>query len=120
MSLIDHPDHLPSCQTQVHNIYNVITEKLISYMPKIKQNQREMGLLIVDILCLLNSLYVDVCLTFPEVFASCLLYFQQGPDWTDAYVQIVSRLCHYVLPNCLCKRMGRYSLFILTLYPLVA
>lgn len=97
----------PSDSWHVHirNVYNVITEKLISYMPKIKQSQREMGLLIIDVLCFMNSAYQDICLTFPGVFATCLLYFHQTQDWKDAHEDIVSKLCHYILPNSLCKKI---------------
>lgn len=87
--------------THIRNIYNIITEKLISYLPKIKQSQKEMALLLTDILCLLSNLKSDTSLTFPEVFASCLLYFQPESVWSDVYNEVVGRLCHYVLPHCL-------------------
>ncbi len=91
-----------STTTHIRNIYNIITEKLITYLPKIKQSQKAMAFLLTDILSLLVALKIDnSCLTFPAVFASCLLYFEPESEWGDAYNEVVARLCHFVLPNCL-------------------
>ena len=95
-----------STSTHIRNIYNIITEKLISYLPKIKQSQKAMAFLLTDILSLLVALKIEnSCLTFPAVFASCLLYFEPESEWGDAYNEVVARLCHFVLPNCL----GEYA-----------
>ena len=94
-----------AANAHIRSIYNIVTEKLISYLPKIKQSQKAMAFLLVDILSLLSALKIDdACLTFPAVFASCLLYFKPETEWDDAYSEVVSRLCHFVLPNCLGKQ----------------
>lgn len=77
----------------------MVTEKLISFVPKVKQSQKAMALLLTDSLCLLSALNMDSCLTFPEVFASCLLYFQPEAEWGDLYHKVVAMLCRYILPS---------------------
>ena len=60
-----------------------------------------MGVLLLDVLCYVNALDDESRATFPEAFASCLLYFLPSPDWKGACDEIMSRLCRYVLPTSL-------------------
>lgn len=85
----------------MRNLYYFITEKLISYMSKIHNSKREMGELLIDVLCYISAVDYDNMATFPEVFASCLLYFLPSPDWERAADDVMNRLCRYVLPKCL-------------------
>ena len=70
-------------------------------MSKIHNSKREMGELLIDVLCYISAVDYDNMATFPEVFASCLLYFLPSPDWERAADEVMNRLCRYVLPKCL-------------------
>ena len=86
---------------ELRNLYYFVTENLIRYMAKIHNSKREMGELLLDVLCYINAVDYDNMSTFPEVFASCLLYFLPSPDWERAADDVMNRLCRYVLPRCL-------------------
>ena len=82
-------------------MYSLIVEKMLFYFKNIKQTRKEMGILILDILCLIVTLDSESRAMFPQVFASCLLFFKPAPDWKDASKDVMTRLCYYVLPKCL-------------------
>ena len=95
------PPLSPTFLTELRNLYYFITEKLISYMSRIHNSKREMGELLIDVLCYISAIDYDNMATFPEVFASCLLYFLPSSDWERAADEVLNRLCRYVLPKCL-------------------
>jgi len=45
-----------------------------------------MGLLVLDILCLIMTLDSDLCPIFPQSFGSCLLFFGSTMEWPSAWV----------------------------------
>ena len=61
----------------------------------------EMGVVLLDTLCCMLSTEEGSLFTFLVTFSSSLLHLP-CPEWPDACQEIVSRLCHYVLPSCLC------------------
>ena len=95
------PPLSPNFLNELRNLYYFITEKLISYMSRIHSFKREMGELLIDVLCYISAVDYDNMATFPEVFASCLLYFLPSPNWERAADEVLNRLCRYVLPKCL-------------------
>lgn len=87
--------------TYLHTTYNYIVEKLLFYFQNIRQARREMGILLLDVLCLIVTLDSESHAIFPQVFASCLLFFKPAPTWKDSTVEVMNRLCYYILPKCL-------------------
>ena len=83
--------------------YNFITEKILFYFKNIRQAKKDMGIMLLDVLCLIVTLDSECHTIFPQVFASCLLFFKPSSDWKDADVEVMNRLCYYVLPRCLGK-----------------
>lgn len=61
-----------------------------------------MGKLILDILCYLMALDPACPLSFPTIFASCLIYINNS-RWPSAVEVIISQLCYYALPLAICK-----------------
>lgn len=59
-----------------------------------------MGVLLLDILCYLMALEEGSLFSFLSTFSSVLLYLP-CPEWPLACQEVVSRLCHFVLPTCL-------------------
>jgi hypothetical protein len=74
--------------------------RLLSYMPHIKTNKQEMGTVVLDILCYLIAAEQGSLFSFLTSFSSSLLHLP-CPEWPQACQEIVSRLCHFVLPTCL-------------------
>ena len=91
----------PSGLIYLRSTYSLIVEKILFYFQNIKQSRREMGVLLMDVLCLIVTLDRDSRAVFPQVFGSCLLFFKPTPDWKDAGKEIMNRLCYYILPKCL-------------------
>ena len=57
-----------------------------------------MGQILLDILCYLMAVEDTSIVTFLSTFSSCLLYLPSR-EWPSASQEIVSRLCHYILPT---------------------
>ena len=62
----------------------------------------EMGVVLLDILCYLIAIEQGSLFSFLSSFSSSLLHLP-CPEWPQACQEIVSRLCHFVLPTCLGK-----------------
>ena len=60
----------------------------------------EIGTLLLDVLCYVMALERDSLAMFPSTFSSCLLYLP-SPENEGASEEVMTRLCHYVLPMCL-------------------
>ena len=88
----------------LNSTYNLITEKLLFYFQHIRQSRMEMGTLLLDVLCLIVTLDSESHSIFPQVFASCLLFFKPLSNWKDANKEVMNRLCYFVLPKCLGER----------------
>jgi hypothetical protein len=74
--------------------------RLLSYMPHIKTNKPEMCVLLLDILCYLLAVEKGSPYPFLLTFSSSLLHLS-CPEWPQASQEILSRLCHFILPTCL-------------------
>lgn len=104
-------------------LYSLAVEylpKLLSYMSFIKTSKpggcglwrsyriytvfgafhTDMGVLLLDILCYLMALEQGSLFSFLSTFSSVLLYLP-CPEWPQACQEVVTRLCHFVLPTCL-------------------
>ena len=60
----------------------------------------EMGVLLLDILCYLLAVEKGSPYPFLLTFSSSLLHLS-CPEWPQASQEILSRLCHFILPTCL-------------------
>lgn len=96
-------DISPLGRAFLHNMYNLIVEKLLFYFQNLRQARKRMGILLLDVLCLIVTLDSDLHSIFPQVFASCLLFFKPTSDWREASKEVMNRLCYYILPMCLGK-----------------
>jgi hypothetical protein len=75
--------------------------RLLSYMPQIRTNKPEVGAILLDSLCYLLAMETQGSLySFLLTFSSSLLHLP-CPEWPQAPHEIVSRLCHFVLPTAL-------------------
>ena len=61
----------------------------------------EMSKLLLDVLCHLMALDPTCPLSYPIMFASCLIYVDS--NWEAGVDMIISHLCYYALPLSICK-----------------
>ena len=61
----------------------------------------EMSKLLLDVICYLMALDPTCPLSYPIMFASCLIYVDS--NWEAGVDMIISHLCYYALPLSICK-----------------
>uniref|UniRef100_A0A1X7UW71 Uncharacterized protein n=1 Tax=Amphimedon queenslandica TaxID=400682 RepID=A0A1X7UW71_AMPQE len=70
---------------------------VIMHLSNISMNIEEMSKVLLDVICYLMSLDPSCPLSYPVMFASCLLYVDSS-GWTSGTDLIINHLCYYALP----------------------